>query len=72
MRLSDPSLRATHRSSLLVSTLLALTVGSTAAFDLKPGKAFPKIPLPESEAGKLVDITEFRGQKLMLHLFASW
>jgi len=57
---------------IAVLTILALTGFSAPAFDLKPGSAFPLIPLPTTHGEKLTGITDFRGKKLMLHLFASW
>ena len=51
---------------------LVLTAGSANAFDLTAGKPFPEIPLPTASSGEVQSITDFRGQKLMLHVFASW
>ena len=57
-------------SRLLLAASIALQTAN--GFDLKPRKAFPEIPLPTTAGGELSSIADFRGQKLMLHVFASW
>ena len=47
-------------------------LASAAGFELKPGAAFPEIPLPTIAGGEPQSIADFRGQKLVLHVFASW
>jgi hypothetical protein len=57
--------------------LLALTGGlflparATAA-EFKPGDPFPTIPLPRIDDGQASSVKQFRGRRLMLHIFASW
>ena len=47
--------------------------GNTSAAEaLSPGKPFPVIALPDIKTGEARSLVDFRGQKLMLHLFASW
>ena len=36
------------------------------------GQPFPTIAFPALEDGRPRSITEFRGKKLILHIFASW
>ena len=36
------------------------------------GEPFPNLVLPSIEDGKPRSIADFRGQKLALHVFASW
>ena len=36
------------------------------------GEPFPTIALPSLENGELTSIDAFRGEKVVLHLFASW
>lgn len=36
------------------------------------GKPFPTLAFPSLEDGQPRSITEFRGKKLILHVFASW
>lgn len=56
--------------------LLTLLLGSSITFagvDLSVGKPFPKLELPTaSGAEELTSIEDFRGKKLMLHIFAAW
>jgi hypothetical protein len=36
------------------------------------GTAFPTISLPSLEDGRPMSIADFRGKKVILHIFASW
>jgi len=58
---------------LLALALFCASGMASAAPALKVGQPFPIISLPlcgnEAEHESIMD---FRGQKLMLHLFASW
>ncbi len=36
------------------------------------GQVFPDIVLPSLEDGRPRSMSEFRGQKVILHVFASW
>ena len=47
-------------------------VMNTTAASIKVGQPFPNIILPSLEDGRSRSIHEFHGEKLMLHLFASW
>ncbi len=38
----------------------------------KVGDAFPNLPLPSLHAGVADSIGNYSGQKLILHIFASW
>lgn len=38
----------------------------------KVGDAFPLMALPALEDGRARSVADFRGQKLILHVFASW
>ncbi len=40
--------------------------------NIKVGEPFPPLVLPSLEDGKRKSIAEFRGQKVILHIFASW
>jgi hypothetical protein len=39
---------------------------------LEEGKSFPDIVLPSIEDGRPMSIRDFRGEKVILHVFASW
>ena len=47
-------------------------VMNITASSIKVGEPFPTILLPSLEDGRARSIQELHGQKLMLHLFASW
>lgn len=55
--------------------LLSLTP-STMAGDAPPrietGQPFPTIVLPDIETGEPRSIADFRGEKVILEIFASW
>ncbi|MFQ5778513.1 MAG: TlpA family protein disulfide reductase [Terriglobia bacterium] len=36
------------------------------------GQLFPALVLPSAEDGRPLSLADFRGQKLLLHVFASW
>ncbi len=38
----------------------------------KVGDTFPNLPLPSLRAGVADSIGNYNGQKLILHIFASW
>jgi len=40
--------------------------------DLKLGQAFPSLVLPLAKDGSPSSMLAFRGQKTVLHVFASW
>ena len=52
--------------------ILTLLAPASAEFRLAPGESFPVITMPESRTGELMSIADFRGEKLMLQIFASW
>ena len=52
---------------------LLLMIGSAPAFDLSVGQAFPSLTLPSIKDGtQRLSTDDFRGEKWILHLFASW
>jgi len=59
---------------LLGVLLVTHTIG--AQLKLPPAiaeeKPFPELFLPSLDDGRPVSIASFRGQKLVLHVFASW
>jgi hypothetical protein len=52
------------------STTHAQPSGPATGF--QPGQKFPEIVLPSLKDGQPMSITQFRGKKLILHIFASW
>lgn len=65
--------------SIAVSTLAAAIPAKSFAQALgtsdnrfEVGRPFPELTLPSLEDGRPRSISEFRGRKLILHIFASW
>lgn len=64
---------AKRLTQLLVALgLLNLTGFTMASPSLEIGQRFPDIVLPSLEDGSAMSIERFRGEKLLLHIFASW
>lgn len=38
----------------------------------QPGTPFPTLALPSLDDGRPTSVADFRGQKVILHVFASW
>ena len=62
--------------SCLLLGLLAASHGITAAGPPVPaveiGKPFPHLVLPSAEDGRPMSLADFRGKRVVLHVFASW
>ena len=39
---------------------------------IKQGEPFPALVLPSMEDGSPMSLADFRGRRVMLHVFASW
>jgi hypothetical protein len=39
---------------------------------LAPGQAFPTVALPALDGDHPMSVADFRGRKVILHVFASW
>ena len=57
-----------------VAMVMCFASGSAnaAPSDLTVGKPFPNLVLPALEGGRAMSIADFRGKKVILHVFASW
>ncbi len=60
----------------LVSILLCASTGSALRLEQRPmelkvGQPFPTLRLPTLDGG-FKSIADFRGKKVILHVFASW
>lgn len=66
----------THRSIaigvLLAGAGLACGQAPLASAGIEIGKPFPSLLLPSLADGNLKSIADFRGEKIVLHVFASW
>lgn len=57
---------------LLVLGLIWTGTGTVRADELKVGNPFPNLTLPSLQDGRPLSIADFRGEKLILHIWASW
>lgn len=60
---------------LLLGSLLGAASLAPAQVPARPfevGRPFPDIVLPSAEDGSPMSIADFRGKRLVLHVFASW
>ncbi len=58
---------------LFVAVLILVALQNVKAQPkFKVGDAFPNLPLPSLYAGVADSIGNYSGQKLILHIFASW
>ncbi len=55
----------------LTVCLFWMATDKAEALELEVGQAFPNMLLPSLE-GRPGSIADFRGQKLILHIWASW
>jgi hypothetical protein len=56
----------------MVALLAGLTGFSLQGASFKVGEPFPVIALPATKDGRPMSVNDFRGRKLLLHLFSSW
>jgi hypothetical protein len=67
-----------RRSALLLFSTTFLLVGKPGTGEPAPadkfevGQAFPDIVLPSLSDGHPSSLSQFRGKKVLLHIFASW
>ncbi len=58
----------------LVITCLMLSVlvpaGQAATFEV--GRPVPTLALPAADDGRQISVLDFKGKKVVLHVFASW
>lgn len=53
-----------------ISYLALLLAAQAAPFEV--GRAVPALTLPSITDGEPMSVADFRGQKVMLHVWASW
>ena len=56
----------------LVVGLVCLSTNTLSAYELKVGEPFPGLTLPSLKDDRPLSIADFRGEKLILHIWASW
>jgi hypothetical protein len=54
----------------LLPSSIGLAQPTATTFEV--GQPFPAIVLPSLEGGKPMAVSDLRGKKLVLHIFASW
>ena len=62
----------TYKTLFVSALLLAAAPASNAQGRFQVGEPFPNISFPSLEDGKAASIADYRGQKVLLHIFASW
>jgi hypothetical protein len=55
-----------------VGVLLCVAPAGAGIVDLTAGRAVPDIVLPSLDDGRPLSLTDYRGKKVVLHVFASW
>jgi hypothetical protein len=55
-----------------MSTLAELQSPRAQMVNFKAGEPFPPLVLPNLRTGDELSLAEFHGQKILLHIFASW
>jgi hypothetical protein len=56
----------------VVAISLGDTVAKPSSTGFKVGEPFPNLVLPSLANGKPLSLARFRGEKVILHIFASW
>ena len=68
------SIRTVH--ALLILAVIGVPTMTAAqnspGLPFQEGDVFPEIRLPSLKDGSPMSVADFRGQKLVLHIFASW
>ena len=59
-------------SLLVISLMGEVTTANPQPVGFEVGQTFPNLVLPSLEDGRPLSLAQFRGQKLILHIFASW
>ncbi len=61
-------------AAMLVVAVMGMTGSASAQLpeEIAVGKPFPVLALPSAEDGEPMSVADFRGEKLVLHVFASW
>lgn len=56
----------------IVLALASLGAAAQSVPGIEVGRPFPDLFLPSIDDGRPVSIADFRGEKIILHVFASW
>ena len=55
-----------------IGGLLVAAVSQSSSASLEVGQPAPDLLLPALDGGRPVSLADFRGVRLVLHVFASW
>ena len=67
------TIRRPAQVAMLVAVVLATPTPTRAqATGFEVGQPFPTLAFPALDDGRPRSIADFRGQKVILHVFASW
>ena len=67
------ALRPTVYGWLTAAVLAGLPMAQTLSMGgIEEGRPFPNVLLPRLEDGRPASVSDFRGRKLALHIWASW
>ena len=70
--MSRTLLRGSTAASLATAFLLAAPADAGRLGAVEKGKSFPDLVLPSAADGAPLAVSQWRGKKLVLHVFASW
>lgn len=57
---------------MVAGALIVVTSLGAATYRPVVGEPFPDLELPSLKDGAALSVSAFRGQKVILHVFASW
>jgi hypothetical protein len=60
------------RGIALAPAVQGATTLRTPSVEFHEGQVFPTMVLPTLDGGRPGSVADFRGKKLILHIFASW
>lgn len=60
------------RGALTFILGVIMSMPGLRAGEFEVGTPFPKVVLPLLEDGRAASLSDFQGQKLILHIWASW
>ncbi len=60
------------RATALAATLLLTPAAALASPIFEVGQPFPDLTLPSLHDGRPLRVADFRGQRVILQVFASW
>ena len=59
-------------TGIALALLLVASIGAAAPSGFQVGQSFPHLTLPTLEDGQPLSVADYRGKKVILHIWASW